>query len=232
MSVSVVLPTYNEAASIVAVVEAVLAAIKGDGRTGEVLVVDDGSPDGTADVVERHFSDRDEVVVIRRQGPRGLAYSIRDGLDAARSDLLVVMDADFNHDPAELPALLAPTDDFDIVSGSRFVAGGDMYSRKRWIGSCAMNLFARAMLRTPITDCLAGYFAIRRSVLDSLPAERIFWGYGDYFIRLLWYARADGRRILEVPAVYRPREAGASKTAFLRTTLRYGFEIVRLALMG
>jgi dolichol-phosphate mannosyltransferase len=229
-ALSVVLPTYEEAASIAAVVQEILDVLAAASTPCEVLVLDDTSPDGTADLVDRRFADRPEVRAIRRGGHRGLAASVLDGLKEARAEWILVMDADFNHDPQDLPRFIDPAAEFDIVSGSRFLAGGGMYSRQRQLGSHAMNLFARLILRTPITDSLAGFFAIRRSVVDVLPADRIFWGYGDYYIRLLWHARRQGARILEIPVRYRAREAGESKTPLVRTALRYGFEIVRLAL--
>ncbi len=196
----------------------------------EVIVVDDASPDGTADLVERRFGRREDVRIARRKGPRGLAVSIRDGLDLAVADDVVVMDSDFNHDPQVLPTLVKYLDDWDLVSGSRFAPGGGMYSRTRQAGSFAMNLFARVVLQTQIQDNLSGYFAARREHLDALPRTRIYWGYGDYYFRLLFHLQRQGARVLEIPVVYRSREGGGSKTPLLRTALRYGFEILRLRL--
>jgi dolichol-phosphate mannosyltransferase len=138
------------------------------------------------------------------------------------------MDSDFNHDPQVVPMLVKYLADFELVSGSRFAPGGGMYSRWRQVGSFLMNLFARVVLQTQIQDNLSGYFAVRREVLEALPAPRIFFGYGDYYFRLLFHAQRRGTRILEVPVVYRSREGGGSKTPLLRTSLRYGFEILRL----
>jgi dolichol-phosphate mannosyltransferase len=101
-----------------------------------------------------------------------------------------------------------------------------MYSRTRQAGSFVMNLFARLVLQTQTQDNLSGYFAIRREDFERLPHERIFWGYGDYYFRLLWYARHLGVSILEIPVVYRSREGGGSKTPLLRTALRYTWEIL------
>jgi dolichol-phosphate mannosyltransferase len=229
VAVSVVLPTYNEASSIVRLLEELRDVLERTGLRYEVFVMDDASPDGTADVVAERFSADDWMHVIRRSGPRGLAAAIRQGLEAARGDVLVVMDADFNHDPQVLPRLIKYVTDFDLVSGSRFAPGGGMYSRTRQAGSFAMNLFARLVLQTQIQDNLSGYFAVRREQLETLPKDRIFWGYGDYYLRLLWYARRQGCRILEVPVVYRSREGGGSKTPLLRTAWRYGLEILRFA---
>ena len=218
---SLILPTYNEAVSVPRLLREIDTVLVAAGIRYEALVLDDGSPDGTAATVERDFRGNPAVRVVRRTGPRGLAFAIREGLEAATGDTLVVMDSDFNHDPQALPGLLQPLRSFDLVSGSRFAPGGGMYSSGRYAGSFAMNLFIRAVLRTQVQDNLSGYFAMRRADLSRLPADEIFFGYGDYYFRLLWHARRAGLRIVEVPVVYRSREGGSSKTPLLRTTWRY-----------
>lgn len=227
-SVSVVVPTYNEAGSIVRFLRELIEVLGGARIGHEIVLVDDASPDGTADLVAREFRAAEQLVVLRRTGPRGLALSIRDGLARARGASVVVMDSDFNHDPRALPLMIKLLDDFDLVSGSRFAPGGGMYSGVRQVGSFLVNLFARVVLQTQIQDNLSGFFAIRRSCLERLPFDRVFWGYGDYYFRLLFYAQRCGTSILEVPVVYRSREGGGSKTRLLPTALRYGLEILRL----
>ena len=224
---SVILPTYNERVAAPRLLGEIGAVLDGAGIPFEALVLDDASPDGTADVVASTFGASDAVRVIRRSGPRGLAFAIREGIESARGDTVVVMDSDFNHDPKALPSLLRPLDQFDLVSGSRFAPGGGMYSFGRYAGSFAMNLFIRLTLQTQVQDNLSGYFAMRKRALGELPAERIFRGYGDYYFRLLWHARAAGLRILEVPVYYRSREGGSSKTPLLRTSWRYTVETLR-----
>lgn len=224
---SLILPTFNErhaAPRLLHEIDSVLGASRID---YEALVLDDASPDGTADVVAEAFSGNGRVRVIRRHGPRGLAFAIREGIESARGDVIVVMDSDFNHDPRALADLLRPLDLVELVSGSRFAPGGGMYSFGRYAGSFVMNLFLRLVLRTQIQDNLSGYFAIRREDLLRLPADEIFFGYGDYYFRLLWYARRAGLRILEVPVVYRSREGGSSKTPLVRTTWRYTVAAIR-----
>lgn len=225
--VSVILPTYNEGASILRVLEEVVAVLDGMATGWEILVVDDASPDGTADRVDAVHANDARVRVLRRTGARGLAVSIRDGLDHARGSVAVVMDADFNHDPQLVPRLVKYLEDFDLVSGSRFAAGGGMYSRSRQVGSFLMNILIRIVLQTQIQDNLSGFFAIRREDLARLPGDRIFQGHGDYYFRLLYYAQRCGLQILEIPVVYRSREGGGSKTPLLRTAVRYTAQLVR-----
>jgi dolichol-phosphate mannosyltransferase len=228
LDLSVVVPTYNEAGSIVRFLGELIGILDEHKLEHEILLLDDASPDGTADLVEAAFGDRPRLHIVRRRGERGLALSIRDGLARAEADAILVMDSDFNHDPRVAPTLVKYLTDFDLVSGSRFAPGGGMYSRSRQVGSFVMNLFARVVLQTQIQDNLSGYFAVRRDALARIPADRVFWGYGDYYFRLLFYAQRRGARVLEIPVVYRSREGGGSKTPLLRTTLRYGGEILRL----
>jgi dolichol-phosphate mannosyltransferase len=226
----VILPTYNESASILRVLHELVAVLEGTKESWEIVVVDDDSPDGTGDLVEGAHGEEGGVRVLRRRSPRGLAFSVRDGLESTAAPVVVVMDSDFNHDPRLVPLLVKYLEDFDLVSGSRFAAGGGMYSYSRQVGSFLMNLLIRLLLQTQIQDNLSGFFAARRHDLSRLPADRIFWGHGDYYFRLLYHAQRRGLRVLEVPVVYRSREGGSSKTPLLRTALRYTTELVRFRL--
>ncbi len=223
------LPTYNEAGSICDVVGEVLAVLERATPAVEVLVVDDDSPDRTADLVVTTFGADSRVRVMQRRGERGLAYSIRDGITAAVGERVIVMDADFNHDPNDLTRLLEAASTADLVSGSRFVGDGGMYSAGRQWGSRAMNMIIRAVVGTGMRDNLSGFFIARRDLLDSLPADRIYHGYGDYYFRLLWYVGANGKRLVEIPVVYRPREAGESKSPLLRMLFSYSWQACRFA---
>jgi len=220
-AVSLVLPTYNEAGSIVRLLCEIDSVLSARQIAYEALVLDDASPDGTADLVERELSAKLPVRVVRRRGPRGLALALHEGIALATADTVIAMDADFNHDPQALVSLLTALDGCDVAAGSRFVPGGGMYSRTRWVGSLAMNWMIRVALRTGVHDNLSGYFAMRKRDLGRLPSAGIFTGYGDYYFRLLWYARHAGMRIVEVPVFYRSREGGSSKTPLLRTSWRY-----------
>jgi dolichol-phosphate mannosyltransferase len=230
--VSVILPTYNEAPTIVRFLRELFEVLDRCAPRAEVLIVDDHSPDGTAALVRRHFSSEPRAVVVVRTAPRGLASSIRDGLSRARGERLIVMDSDFNHDPQAVPTLLASLERCDVASGSRFVPGGGMYSRTRRIGSRAMNVFIGAVLRTRIRDNLSGFFAVRADRVGSLLRDDVFHGYGDYYFRFLWWAERLGYRVLEVPVVYRSREGGGSKTPLLRISVRYAWNVLRFRLRG
>ena len=229
-TVSVVLPTFNEAETICALVAELRATLDRHWPAYEILVVDDASPDGTADRIAAAYGDGEAVRLVRRAPPHGLAVSIRDGIARARGEIVVVMDADFNHDPADVPRLLDALPSADLVGGSRFLPGGGMYSRTRQLGSGAMNVVIRAVVRTGIRDNLSGFFAVRRATLTALPLDAIFFGYGDYYFRLLWHARRHGLRVREIAVAYPPRRGGESKTPLVRTAFKYTAAALRFVL--
>ena len=246
--VSVVLPTYNERDNIVDLVEAIEQHLTPRQWRYEVLVMDDNSPDGTAAVVRERFGLADESVtafpalsegrgdvrLIVRTAEKGLAKAIRHGLEAARGRTLVVMDTDFNHDPAMIPQMVDMLQYYDLVIGSRFVMRGGMEDGLRYLLSFLYNVFIRVLFLTQIQDNLSGFFAVRRERLFRFDGQfdRIFYGYGDYFIRLLVVAWRNGWRILEVPVFYILRRHGDSKTGFWRIFRDYTLAVLRLRLRG
>ena len=246
VNVSVILPTFNERDNICDLVDAIHKELEPAGYAYEVLVVDDNSPDGTADVVRRRYAiqgsgtapiaagSRGVVRLFVRTQDKGLANSIRDGLLAAQGQTLVVMDTDFNHDPAMIPQMVDLLRYYDLVIGSRFVMRGGMEDRLRYHFSQFYNIFIRALFQTQIQDNLSGYFAIRRARLYSLAPlfPAIFHGYGDYFIRLLLAAWRLDWKILEVPVFYILRRHGDSKTGFWSVFKKYTAAVLRLRLYG
>ena len=246
VAVSVILPTFNERDNICDLVDAIHRELEPAGYAYEVLVVDDNSPDGTAEVVRLRYrlegtatallpgSERGRLRLFVRTQDKGLANSIRDGLLAAQGQTLVVMDTDFNHDPALIPQMVDLLRYYDLVIGSRFVMRGGMEDRLRYHFSQLYNVFIRALFQTQIQDNLSGYFAIRRERLYSLAPlfPAIFHGYGDYFIRLLLAAWRQGWKILEVPVFYILRRHGDSKTGFWSVFKKYTAAVLRLRLNG
>jgi dolichol-phosphate mannosyltransferase len=227
--VSVVLPTFNEAGNIAGLIRAVAAAIP-PGWDYEILVVDDNSPDGTYQTVRKVFAEDSRVVPILRTQDRGFAKSIRTGLERASGERLVVMDSDFTHDPTEIPRLLHVGEIYDIVSGSRFCAGGRMGDTWHYVASMLYNWMIRIVLRTQVQDNLGGFFTARRDALLKLPLDEIFFGYGDYYFRLLHFAQRARMSIVEIPASYVPRTTGKSKSNWFRMILVYTSAAVRLKL--
>lgn len=201
---SVVVPTYNEAGSIPKLAERLRAAL--DGREWELVVVDDGSPDGTADIAAA-LAPRIPVNVVRRAGKAGLASAVVAGFDAARGDILVVMDADLSHPPETVPALAAAIDaGADLAVGSRYVKGGGVmdWPWRRRVVSRVACLMGNALV--PVRDATSGFFALRRSVVDGVKLNPIGFKIGFEVI-----ARGRYAKVVEVPYTFRDRELGASK---------------------
>lgn len=214
--VSIILPTYCERDNIGALIEALDDSLAQQGWKGEMIVVDDNSPDGTAQVVREYLPrTRAQIVCLVRTNQRGLATAIRYGIERATGERLMVMDTDFNHDPCIIPQMIRLLDQVDIVIGSRFVKDGGMQDRTRHYLSWAYNRLIMFLLRTPIHDNLSGFFAIRRNCLIDLDWDTIFQGYGEYFIRLLYAARQQGYTMSEIPVYYRLRQHGSSKSDFV-----------------
>jgi len=208
----VILPTYEEAATIRDVVTGVLAQ-----RGVDVLVVDDSSPDGTAAIV-RELAEADERVrLVERPGRSGLASAYLEGFARGLEDgydLVVEMDADRSHDPEELAALLsAARERFDLVVGSRYVPGGSVtnWSRMRLALSRAGNAYVGLLLGVPVHDATSGYRVYRREVLRDLLEEPVRAdGYG-FQVELVLRAWLRGWSIGEVPITFRERAHGRSK---------------------
>jgi dolichol-phosphate mannosyltransferase len=231
MKVSVILPTYNEAKNIVALVNAIKKQIAAP-WTCEIIVVDDNSGDGTYATVESSFRDDPGVKALLRTSDRGLAPSIRNGIEHAGGDYILAMDTDFTHRPEEIPLMLHVVQEVDLVSGSRFAAGGLMHDTSHYLASFIYNLLIRVIIRTQIQDNLGGFWVARADRIRALPFDAIFFGYGDYYFRLLHYAQKTGMKIVELPSYYAERTGGKSKSNFFKLLLTYSGQLVSLALKG
>ncbi|RJP18929.1 MAG: glycosyltransferase [Candidatus Abyssobacteria bacterium SURF_5] len=229
VKVSIILPTYNESENIIPLLRRILDAL--DSVAGaEVIIVDDSSPDGTAEIVRREFGQDARVRLHVRVGERGLATAIRKGIDLSSGQTIIVMDSDFNHDPKYIQQFLKLIQYYEVVVGSRFLYGGGMESRWRYYASFLYNLFIRFVLGIPIRDKLSGFFAVRREILDRLSFDNIFYGYGDYFIRFLMAMVDLKLSVLEIPVFYDNRPAGESKTMFFKEFMRYTRSVIRIRL--
>ena len=231
-SVSVVLPTYNEAKNIVPLIEAIEEHLGPLGLELEIVVVDDSSSDGTAAVVRERFADDGRVRLTVREKERGLAGAILCGLRQCQGDVVVAMDTDFNHDPAMLPQMVRFLEYYDLVIGSRFTMGGGMEDQPRYYASFCYNMLVRLFLRTQVQDNLSGFFAMMRHQLFRMDVDYIFRGYGEYFMRLLFLAWAAHLKMLEVPVFYVLRRHGQSKSRFGRMLWDYTRTAVELRFSG
>ena len=228
MKTSVILPTYNERENIIELIEALHQILGPEDFAYELIVVDDNSPDGTADAVRETYGDDPCVTLYVRTEGKGLATAIRYGIERASGEVVVCMDTDFNHDPAMIPQMAAFLAYYDLIIGSRFVMRGGMEDRFRHYASLIYNLGIRFMFRTPVHENLSGFFAMNRGKLLSMDLDAIFYGFGDYFIRLIMVAWGRGYNMLEVPVFYRLRLHGHSKNQFISTFIEYTRALVSL----
>lgn len=210
----VVLPTYNERENIGPISTAILAALP----EASLLVVDDSSPDGTGELADTLAARESRVSVLHRPGKQGLGAAYRDGLrwvlERPEVKAIVQMDADFSHDPADLPRLLTPLmRDADLVLGTRWMRGGATvgWPWYRRLISRGGTLFARTVLLLPYRDLTGGFKAWRREVLEAIRLrETSGSGYG-FQIETTWWAHRRGAHITQVPIVFRERVVGTSK---------------------
>lgn len=210
--VLVAIPTYNERENI----ESIVARVRASVPDADVLVVDDGSPDGTGELADALAAADPHVSVLHRTAKNGLgaAYlaAFRWALDAGYG-VVVEMDADGSHRPEQLPSLLARLDSADLVLGSRWVPGGSVvdWPLRRKLLSRGGSLYARILLGVPVKDVTGGYRAFRADVLRE-PLERGVASQGYCFqIDMLRGAVADGWRVAEVPITFAERVHGESK---------------------
>ncbi len=213
MRVLVMVPTFNEIENI----EEVLRRTRAVLPTADVLVIDDGSPDGTADRADELAHELGGIEVLRRSEKAGLGSAYRAGfaLGLARGyDVMVEMDADLSHDPDSLPRLLAQVErGADLAIGSRYVPGGAIpdWGLGRRAISRAGCLYARLALGLPVRDATAGFRAYHRRVLEGMDLEAVRAdGYG-FQVEMTHLAHRAGRRIVEVPITFRDRTLGRSK---------------------
>jgi dolichol-phosphate mannosyltransferase len=230
-SVSVILPTFNEKDNIVSLVEELRSRFRAADHSYELLVVDDQSPDGTGGIVAAAFAEDPAIRVIVRRANAGLAYSIREGIERSTGSIILVMDTDFNHKPKDAVLLSQVAQYVDLVIGSRFTFGGGMSNLPRYYLSYFYNIFLRLTLGTRLDDNLSGLFAVKRERIFELDFDKIFWGYGDYFFRLLLLSQRAGFLHIEVPIFYGERLGGESKTRFLEIFAKYTREVLYLVVL-
>jgi dolichol-phosphate mannosyltransferase len=210
----VILPTYNERENLEPMAAAILRRLP----EAALLVVDDNSPDGTGSIADTLAAAEPRISVLHRPGKQGLGAAYRDGfrwaLERPGTRAVVQMDADFSHDPSDLPRLLSPLmSGADLVLGTRYIRGGGTvgWPWYRRLISRGGTLFARTMLLLPYHDLTGGFKAWRRELIEAIRLrETSGSGYG-FQIETTWWAHRRGAAILEVPITFRERVAGASK---------------------
>lgn len=237
----VVLPTYNEIENLEPMAAAILAALP----EASLLIVDDRSPDGTGELADTIAAREERVAVLHRPGKEGLGVAYREGfrwaLERPGTKALVQMDADFSHDPSDLPRLLSPLmRDADLTLGTRYIRGGATvgWPWYRKLISRGGTLFARTVLLLPYRDLTGGFKAWRRELIEAIRLrETSGSGYG-FQIETTWWAHRRGAKIVQVPIIFRERVVGSSKMSggivaeALLLVVRLRLNAIREALAG
>lgn len=212
----VMIPTYNEKENIERLIAEILS-LKVPGHQLHVLVVDDNSPDGTSQAVEKIAEKEQRVRVMTRYKRRGRGTAGVDGFKEALAkgaDYVIEMDADFSHDPKYLPALIAAADaGADVVLGSRFVRGGSDEDRGLYRQSVtkAAGVYVRKFLELKIKDVSSGYRCFRRSALEQIDLDNLISTGPSIVLEILYKCAVKGMKIVEVPIVFIDRRVGQTK---------------------
>jgi dolichol-phosphate mannosyltransferase len=211
---SIVVPTYNESQNIVRILDSIAETLS-PYTAAEIIVVDDNSPDGTAEIASLHaknISDNKKlyVEIIRREGKFGLSSAIIAGIQSATGDLLVVMDGDFSHPPQVIPSIIEGLQDSncDIVIASRYIKGGSIigWPFKRRLMSKGATKIAQYGLGIEVRDPISGFFAFRRDIIHGIKFDAI-----GYKMLLEILVKTKGARIKEIPYTFTNRRMGTSK---------------------
>ncbi len=208
----VVIPTFNERGNIEKIVPQILA--QDDGI--HVLVVDDNSPDGTGEIVDRMAAENNRIHVIHRRGKLGLGSAYREGFRYALkqgASYIIEMDADFSHDPATLPLFLEKVLTFDLVVGSRYLNGVSVvnWPLRRLMLSYFASVYTRSITGLKLSDCTSGFKCFRRDVIQAIDLTRIKSDGYSFQIEMNYRCHEKGFKIGEVPIIFIDRHAGTSK---------------------
>ena len=208
----VVIPTYNEAENVPRLIPTVL----GKAPNLDVLVVDDGSPDGTAGLVRDMMSVDSRIHLLERPGKMGLGTAYVAGFKFAiehKYDYVFEMDADFSHSPKELPNFLKKMEDYDLVIGSRYINGVRVlnWPMQRLLLSYFANIYTRIITGLPVHDATGGFKCYRRTVLESIDLDAIKSNGYAFQIEISYKVWKKGFRIVEIPIIFLDRRSGTSK---------------------
>ena len=213
MRACVCLPTYNERENLERMLRALGGVLGPDDR---VLVIDDGSPDGTGEIAESLKAELGFVDVLHREQKKGLGRAYIAGFGWALehgAELVLEVDCDFSHNPADVPRLIEAAGNADLVLGSRYVPGGGTrsWSRIRRLISTGGSFYARTILQIPVRDLTGGFKCYRRKVLETIELETISARGYAFQIETTYRALRAGFHVVEIPIVFSDRELGGSK---------------------
>ena len=233
MNIAIVIPTYNEKETLPSLIEKIFDKIRPLVEELDVIIVDDSSPDGTADIARNLGEKFQKISVIQRPTKMGLGAAYKDGfthvLQKLESNLVVQMDADHSHDPSELANMIEKIVDYDFIIASRHVTGSSVtgwgFSRK--VTHSIAGAIAKVSANIDIEDCTSGFRMFKRSVLEKIEFDKIEADGFAFQIEVLYQLKQKGFRGLEVPTTFVNRTEGESKMSsseviqFIRMCLSY-----------
>lgn len=212
MKALVVIPTFNERDNVERLSEAILS----QSDDIQILFVDDNSPDGTGEIIDKMVTSNDRIHVLHRSGKLGLGSAYRDGFRIAltmNADCILEMDADFSHDPAVLPLFMEAIKENDLVVGSRYLNGVSVvnWPIRRLILSYFASVYTRWVTGLHLRDCTSGYKCFRNSALEGIDLTRIKSDGYSFQIEMNYRCMEKGLKIAEIPIIFIDRHAGTSK---------------------
>jgi len=212
MKILIIIPTYNELDNLPRLLPEVLSKNEGI----DVLIVDDNSPDGTAAFVENEMKNNSRIHLIKRESKQGLGTAYITGFKYALKnnfDLIFEMDADFSHDPKEIPRFLDEIKNSDVILGSRYINGVNVinWPLRRLLLSSFANLYTRVITGLPVHDSTGGYKCFRRDVLEAIDLDRVTSNGYAFQIEMTFKAWKKGFKVKEIPIIFVDRVKGKSK---------------------
>lgn len=214
---SVVIPTYNERENIRVLIPRLIEIFEENGFFWELIVVDDGSEDGTAEEVEKFTRNYENIQLIQRGKKMGLGSAYKRGFKASKGDIVFEMDADLSHDPLNIPDFVKKIEDgYDLVVGSRYIKNGDIKncSHIRILISKGANSMANILLKLGIRDATSGYRAYRKNILDKMNMDEIESDGYAFQVEMVCFARKNRFKIAEIPIIFNERRSGVSKLGY------------------
>jgi len=230
--VSVVLSTYNERQNLSNLVPLIERILEENGINGEIVVVDDNSPDGTSDVARAFGRQYGNVRLLWRPGKLGPGSAHADGYRFAAGEIIVGMDSDFSHNPHDIPRFVAKIKDgFDVVAGARYIHGGQyqvnsMQTLKKSVASRLGNIMIHFLSGVPVHDFTTALRAVRREVAQKVETESKG---NSFFMEFIIKAYREGYKTTEIPIVFRDRIAGKSKLSLGKQSLKMISDLLKLA---
>ena len=222
--ISILLPTYNEKENIVRLINHIESVVKRENLKSELVIVDDSSPDGTADVVRKLNKKYGNIKVFVRSKKLGIGSAHHFGYQKAKGDIIIAMDTDLSHDPEQIVDMVRKINEgYDIVAGSRHIRGSyyeikNAQTRKKYIASKIGNILTTLISGVPIHDFTNGFRAIRKKVVKNVKTESTG---NSFLMEFIVKAHRKGYKVTEIPVTFKDRKFGQSKLQLEKESLKY-----------